>query len=233
LGPALVGARLFAAGDLIERQAPWAEASTVEHVTNSCVSDTIDAALPHALSFRARIADGDPAPLWESSASPGTILRAAPFQGVVSPLFLATLPLPDVVFPAWLKLLEIGTVLLGAVLWARRLGLSTGAGLLGGFLYATGSFLVMWTGWPQTRTAAFFPLVFWAVERIVQDRTVRSALPLPLVVAGVALGGFPAIVVHTVYLALAYGVVRLVVLNRRARADDAGTGARSAWHRWG
>ena len=100
LGPALVGARLFAAGDLIERQAPWAEASTVEHVTNSCVSDTIDAALPHALSFRARIADGDPAPLWESSASAGTILGAAPFQGVVSPLFLATLPLPDVVFPA-------------------------------------------------------------------------------------------------------------------------------------
>lgn len=229
LGPALVGARLFAAGDLIERQAPWAEASTVESVTNACVSDTVDAALPHALSFRDRIAAGDPAPLWESSASAGTILGAAPFQGVVSPLFLATLPLPDVLFPAWMKLLEIGVVLLGTVLWARRLGLSVAAGALGGFLYATSGYLVMWTNWPQTRTAAFFPLVFWAVERIVQDRTLRSALPLPFVVAAVVLGGFPAIVVHTVYLAIVYGVVRLIVLNRRERA--AGTG--SAWRRWG
>ncbi|QDB78476.1 YfhO family protein [Georgenia sp. 311] len=229
LGPALVGAQLFAAGDLIERQAPWAEASTVETVTNACVSDTVDAALPHALSFRDRIAAGDAAPLWESSASAGTILGAAPFQGVVSPIFLATLPLPDVLFPAWMKLLEIGVVLLGTVLWARRLGLSVAAGALGGFLYATSGYLVMWTGWPQTRTAAFFPLVFWAVERIVQDRTLRSALPLPFVVAGVVLGGFPAIVVHTVYLAALYGVVRLVVLNRRERPAPGG----SPWRRWG
>jgi len=235
LGPALVGARLFAAGDLIERQAPWAEASTVESVVNACVSDTVDAALPHALSFRDRLAAGDAAPLWESSASAGTILGAAPFQGVVSPIFLATLPFPDVLFPAWMKLLEIGVVLLGTVLWARRLGLSTAAGALGGFLYATSGYLVMWTNWPQTRTAALFPLVFWAVERIVQDRTLRSALPLPFVVAAVVLGGFPAIVVHTVYLAAAYGVVRLIVLNRRDRSGRDGTrdGEGSWWRRWG
>lgn len=234
LAPALVGARLFAAGDLIEQRAPWAETTTVEHVTNACVSDTIDAVLPHALSFRDRVADGDAAPLWESSASAGTILGAAPLQGVVSPIFLATLPLPDAVFTAWMKLLEIGVVLLGTVLWARRLDLSTAAGVVGGFLYATSGFLVMWTGWPQTRTAAFFPLAFWAVERIVQDRTLRSALPLPFVVAALVLGGFPAIVVHTIYLAVAYGVVRLVVLNRTHRTRDGGDDAAPApWRRWG
>lgn len=227
LGPSLVGLRLFAAGDLIERQAPWAEGSTVEHVTNTCVSDTIDSALPNALSFRERVAGGDLAPLWESGTSAGTILGAAPFQGVVSPLFLATLPLPDVLVPAWVKLLEVGVILLGTVLWARRLGLSSAAGAVGGFLYATSGFLVMWTGWPQTRTAAFFPLAFWAVERIVQDRTLRSALPLPFIVAALVLGGFPAIVVHTVYLAIAYGIVRLIVLNRAREDGDAG------WRAWG
>ncbi|UNX55752.1 hypothetical protein MF406_05820 [Georgenia sp. TF02-10] len=246
LGPSLLGLRLFAAGDLIDSRAPWAEASPVEHVRNSCVSDTIDGALPHELTFRDRVAGGDLAPLWDNSASAGIPLAAAPFQGVVSPLFLATLPLPDAAFTGWLKLFEVLVILAGTVAWGRRIGLSVPAGVLGGFLYATGSFMVMWTNWPQSRTAAFFPLLFWAMERIVQDRTVRSALPLPLVITGLVLGGFPAIAVHAVYLAAAYAVVRLVCLNRGTgtRADRAGTATgrpgaaahrprpEGAWRRW-
>ncbi|TRW43589.1 YfhO family protein [Georgenia yuyongxinii] len=229
LGPSLLGLRLFAAGDLIERRAPWAETSTVEQVVNTCVSDTIDASLPHQLVYRDRLAAGDPAPLWDNYASAGTILAAAPFQGVVSPIFQATLAMPDAAFQGWIKLFEVAAILAGTVLWARRVGLSVPAGVVGGFLYATGSFMVMWTNWPQTRTAAFFPLLFWAMERLVQDRTVRSALPLPLVVAAIVLGGFPAIAVHAVYLAAAYAVVRLVVLNRTA-----GRAARGGpWERWG
>ncbi|WP_448073189.1 hypothetical protein [Georgenia yuyongxinii] len=226
LGPSLLGLRLFAAGDLIERRAPWAETSTVEQVVNTCVSDTIDAALPHQLVYRDRLAAGDPAPLWDNYASAGTILGAAPFQGVVSPIFQATLAMPDAAFQGWMKLFEVAAILAGTVLWARRVGLSVPAGVVGGFLYATGSFMVMWTNWPQTRTAAFFPLLFWAMERIVQDRTVRSALPLPLVVAAIVLGGFPAIAVHAIYLAAAYAVVRLVVLNRASAPAG-------AWQRWG
>ncbi|WP_324650849.1 YfhO family protein [Georgenia sp. H159] len=227
VGPSLFGLRLFAAGDLIDsRAAPWVESTTVEEVRNVCVSDTVDSVIPSALEFRQRVADGDRAPLWDDGASAGAMLGAAPPQGVASPLFLATLPFSDASFTGWLKLLEIVTAVTGVVLWARRLGLSTAAGAVGGLVFATSGFMVMWTNWPQTRTAVFFPLLFWALERIVQDRTVRSALPLPFVVAGLALGGFPAVAVHAVYLGAAYAVLRLVVANR---AD----GTPGAWRRWG
>ncbi|RPF25906.1 hypothetical protein [Georgenia muralis] len=228
LGPALLGLRLFAAGDLIDLRAPWAENSTVEQVQNTCVSDTIDSTLPQQITFRERLAEGDLVPLWNNKASAGAILGAAPMQGVTSPLFGLSLLATDTSFTAWIKLLEVAAAVGGTVLWGRRIGLSTAAGVLAGFMFSTSAFMVMWTNWPQTRTAAFFPLLFWAIERIVQDRTIRAALPLPLVLAALVLGGFPAIVVHAAYLAAAYGVLRLVLANRRSAPS--GT---SAWRRWG
>jgi hypothetical protein len=235
LGPSLLGLSLFGAGDLMQQRAPWVESSTVETVTNQCVSDTVDGTIPTLLSFRDRIADGDVAPLWDNAASAGTMLAAAPPQGVSSPIVIAALPFPETALTAWIKLFEIVLILAGTIAWGRRLGLSTGAGVIGGFLYATGSFMVMWTNWPQTRTAAFFPLVFWAVERLVQDRTLRSALPFPLVIAGMVLGGFPAVAVHTVYLAAAYALLRLVVINRQRRRDVGRDGTVDAgwWPTWG
>nr|KEP24629.1 hypothetical protein DA06_01395 [Georgenia sp. SUBG003] len=232
VGPALVGQQVFAAGDLIDRNAaPWTESSTVEEITNVCVSDTVDSTLPSALVFRDRVADGDLAPLWDNTASAGALLGAAPPQGTSSPIFLATLPFSDTSFTAWMKVLETAVVLAGTVLWARRLGLGAAAGAVGGLVYAFGGFMVMWTNWPQSRTAAFLPLLFWALERIVQDRTLRSALPLPLVVAALVLGGFPTVVVYGVYFAAVYAVVRLVAENRRRARLPEGPGAdtRSAW----
>lgn len=235
VGPALLGNQVFAAGDLIDRNAaPWTESTTVEHVANTCVSDTVDSTLPSALVYRDRVAAGDLMPLWDNSASAGALLGAAPPQGTSSPIFLATLPFSDSSFTAWMKVLETAVVLLGTVLWARRLGLSTAAGAVGGLVYASGAFMVMWTNWPQSRTAAFLPLLFWAFERIVQHRTLRSALPLPLVVAALVLGGFPTVVVYGAYFAGVYAVVRLVAENRRrARSQqaDAAT-ARVPGHVW-
>lgn len=234
LGPSLVGQQLFAAGDLIEQRAPWAEESTVTSVTNVCISDTIDGAIPTELTFRARVAAGDDAPLWENDAAAGAMLGSAPPGGTSSPIFLATLPFSDVSFTAWMKVFEVAVAVAGTVLWARRVGLSGAAGALGGLIFATSSFMVMWTNWPQTRTAAFIPMLFWSLERIVQDRTLRSALPLPVVVACLVLGGFPAIAVHTVYFAVLYAVVRLVLLNREAAAGAqiSSIDGRWLWRHW-
>ena len=145
VGPALIGLRVFAAGDLIAQSAPWAETSGVTTVTNACVQDTVDSALPSQLSFRERLSDGDLTPDFESQPSAGTMLGASPSVGTSSPLFLATLPFPDDTFTAWLKLAEIAVAVGGAVLWARRIGLTAAAGALGGFLFVTSGFLVMWT----------------------------------------------------------------------------------------
>lgn len=218
--PSMVGRQVFAAGDLITVVAPWAEAHRSEAITNQCVSDTIDSVVPSLLAAKDRIAQGDLVPLWEDSASVGATLAATPAQGVSSPLAALALLVPDAAAPGWVKFLEIVAVTLGMVLWARRLGLTAAAGAVGSLVFVTSGFMVMWTNWPQTRTAAVFPLLFWAVERILQDRTWTSAAPFPLVLAALVLGGFPAIAVHAIYVAVAYAAVRWLALRRLSRATS-------------
>jgi hypothetical protein len=88
-------------------------------------------------------------------------------------------------------------------------------------VFATSGFMVMWTNWPQTRTAAIFPLVFWSIERVLQDRTWSSAAWFGLALAAMFLGGFPAIAVHAMYLGAAYAVVRWFALRAGGPSADA------------
>ena len=224
VGPTLLGRELFAAGDLLEIRAPWAESSQVSTVFNWCVSDTIDSALPAQLVIRDRMASGDLMPLWEPLASGGANLTASAASGTSTPLFLLTLLVPAQMSTGLLKLLEAAVVIGGMIAWGRRLGLSVAAGAIGGMAFLSGSFMVMWTNWPQTRTAAILPLLFWSVERVIQVRTVRSALPLPIAVAMLLLGGFPSVAVHGIYAAAAYAAVRLTVEARVRRRNGAPAG---------
>jgi len=227
VGPSLFGNQLFAAGDLIEQAAPWVETTTVTGARNVCIPDTIDSVLPSELTERNQIAAGDSVPLWDGLVSGGASSVDSPTAGLTSPLYLPSLLVPESRIPAVVKLLEILFGIGGVILWTRRLGLSRTAGAVGGLVFVSSGFMVMWTNWPQTRTAAIFPLVFYGIERIVQDRTVRSAWPLTLSVAALLLGGFPAIAVHALYVGIAYGIVRVVVQSSRRRSQ----GARADWLR--
>lgn len=218
LGSSLVGSTFFGAGDLIVTQAPWAEDHISSSVLNRCVSDTVDAAIPAILESNGRLDNGD-FPLWQADSGAGAPAMSDFSQGLLSPIVVLATVFGEGSITAWIKLLEILVIAAGMVLWIRRLGGSTAAGIVGTLAFSTSSFMVMWTNWPQTRTAAFFPLLFWTLERIVQERTIRSAIPFPFVLAFMVLGGFPAIAVHAVYAGAAYTIVRIVVLARDP-ADD-------------
>jgi len=214
LGPSLVGVRVFAATDILEITAPWQASSTWEQEpVNRCVSDTVDGALPAILETRERLSEGD-LPLWNDEVLAGAPLTASPLQGVLSPLVLASIALPPALVPGWAKLLEVAVVGAGCLLLAGRLGLHRGAAAVAAVSFASSGFLVMWTNWPQARTAAFFPLMLWAVERVLQDRTWRSVVPLPFALAGLVLGGFPAVVVYLAYFLVAWVLVRWWWLRR-------------------
>ncbi|GAA4421494.1 hypothetical protein GCM10023169_14430 [Georgenia halophila] len=229
VGSSLLGRTFFGAGDLIETRAPWVETTMVDGVVNRCVSDTIDSVIPSLMVADERYAAGDLAPLWEARASAGSALSATPASGTTSPIAMLAMAFPTVTMTAWIKVLEVALAVGGTMLWARRVGLSAGAGAVAGLIFVSSGFMVMWTNWPQTRTAAVFPLIFWCLERILQDRTWRSALPFPFVLALLALGGFPAIAVHAVYVAAAYGVLRLL-LTRRSAGESGGRGQlRPVW----
>ncbi len=220
LGPSLLGRTVFAATDILEVTAPWQASSTwTEDPVNRCVSDTVDGALPALLETRSRLAEGD-LPLWNDEVLGGAPLAASPLQGVLSPVVLAVIALPAALVPGWAKLLEVAVVALGCLLLAGRLGLQRGPAAAAALAFASSGFLVMWTNWPQARTAAFFPLVLWAVERVLQDRTWRSVVPLPFALAGLVLGGFPALVVYLAYVVVLWVLVRWWWLRR-----DEGWGA--------
>ena len=214
LGPSLVGARVFAATDLALSYAPWrASQPAVLDPDNACVSDTVDALLPAAAEFRRELLHGDVA-LWNSLAAGGTPLAAVPSNAVWSPLSLPYLALPTWLAPAWVKLLELAVTIGGMFLFLRRLSLARAASLLGGLAFATSGFMVSWTGWPHTRTAAFLPLLLWSLERLIQLRSGRAVVPVALTVTAMLLGGFPAVTGYGLYLAAAYVLVRLLLLTR-------------------
>lgn len=209
LGASLVGLRAFAATDLIGGYAPWSAVGPEVIPADRCHGDTVDSVIPGEAVVRRDLAQGGLGQ-WNPLVSGGAPLASVPSLATWSPLSLPYLLLPTWLAPAWSKLLELLLTVGGMYLLLRRLALRRGPSLLGGLAFATSGFMVAWTNWPQTRTAAFIPLLLWAIERLVQVRTARALLPVAASVAGLFLGGFPAVAAWALYLAAAYLLVRLV-----------------------
>ncbi|MCU1595808.1 MAG: Protein of unknown function, rane YfhO, partial [Frankiales bacterium] len=215
LGPSLVGARVFASSDLVLSYAPWsASQPATAKPDNPCVSDPADGFIPAAAEFRRELLKGDVAQ-WDSLASGGAPLGAVPSNAVWSPLSLPFLALPTWLAPAWVKLLEMMVSIGGTFLLLRRLRLARAPAVLGGLIYTTSGFMISWTNWPQTRTAAFVPVFLWSLERLVQLRTARAIVPVAVAVAGLLLGGFPSVTGYAMYLGAPYLIFR--VLQSRER----------------
>jgi hypothetical protein len=222
IGLPLVGVRSFAAADLLKRYEPYRSATpTGFRPTNPCVSDTVDSVLPGTSEFRNRLFDGDWAErsVLESGGSP---LGSVPNSATLSPLSAPLFVLPLWLAPAYVKVLEILACVLGAYLFLRRLGLLRSSAVLGGAVFASSGFLVVWTNWPQTRTAAFIPFLFWAIERFAQERRWTAAAPIAVFVACLIFGGFPAVTGYALYTAAAYAVLRSGLAQRRALRNAVG-----------
>jgi len=181
--------------------------------SNLCRGDTIDSVMPGLKEIRSRLLLGD-FPGWSSSEAGGSPLAGIPNLGQFGPLALPYYLLPLWLTPAFVKLGEFVVAIGGMVLYLRRLRLSTASGVLAGIVFASSGFMLAWTNWPQTRVAAFIPLLFWAVERLIQRRRVVDALPLAAVTASMLLGGFPAVTGMTLYCAGLYFIFRMVFLYR-------------------
>ncbi len=139
---------------------------------------------------------------------------ATPNFAVASPLSLPYLLLPGWLAPAYVKLVEIACAVAGCYLYLRRIRLDRAPALLGGLVFVSTGFMIVWTNWPQTRVAAFIPALFWAVERAVQRRRFTDAVPVALVLASMVLGGFPAVTGYALYTAAGYLLVRVAVEYR-------------------
>lgn len=215
LGPSLLGFRTLIATNILSGRYPWQALSgdlTSGH--NVCSGDTIDAAMAGVGRVRFDLSHGILAN-WQSVVSGGGPLLSVPDLGLLNPLSLPYWFLPLWLAPAFVIFLTFLTALIGTFLFLRRVQLSRAPALLAGFIFATSGFMVMWTNWPQVRVAAFIPMLFWAIERLIQRCRITDAIPLSLVVAAMIFGGFPAVTGWTFYLAIPYAVIRVCVVYGR------------------
>jgi len=214
LGPALFGAKVFGAFDLLSQLSPWTDGLPSPPPTNGILTDSLDATVPSYMQIQERFTSGE-LPLWSSLPGAGNGLMANTIKPTLTPTTVWFLVMPTWYALGFAKLAEIVVVVLGMTLWLRRVGTSTAAGILAGLMYCGTGFIVGWSTWTaQAGIAAMMPALFWAIERYLALRTARAAIPLAVMVGFLLLGGFPAAAGHALYAGGLYFLVR-VIADRR------------------
>ncbi|MDK3256142.1 YfhO family protein [Blastococcus capsensis] len=218
LGTSLIGRTSFYGGGLLLNNAPWS-ADHFEPVLpeNIYVGDTVDVVIPSRAEMVERVRAGD-LPGWSSLQGGGSELGSVPNFGLLAPTAVAWWVLPTDLAPGWERLTVLVVAAAGTAMFLRRVGLGRHASWLAGMVYASSGFMVAWTNWPHAAVAAMLPWLFWAVERSLQLRTLRSVVPVALAVAALLLGGFPAVTGWGFYVAGGYAVLR-VLLHRRSETS--------------
>jgi hypothetical protein len=215
IGLPLIGIGTFMGTDILFRFAPWASAGGSSEVgTNAMIGDTIDSGVPQMWTIVEAARHGVFAE-WLPYQAGGSELGGLPNSGLYSPISFGWWFLPVAVAPGFTKLVEMIVVTLGCALLLRRLGVPHPAWPIASVIFLSSGFMISWTNWPQTRVAAFIPLLFWALDRAAVRRRLLDAVPLGLVLASMLLGGFPAIVGYALYAGAAYVLVRAIIVHRR------------------
>ena len=214
IGGPLFGTSTLTPTDEMVSNGPWVSAGFAGTVpTNTYLDDTYTSELPSEILFKQQLDDGKVAQ-WNPYGAGGSALGAIPDYAFYSPLTVPFYVLPSWLAPAYERLLEIVCSVGGAFLFLRRVSLSRPAALLGGITFAGSGFMVAWLGFPQTRVAAFIPVLFWTIERFIQERRARDAALAALPVAALFLGGFPSVAGYALLTGTAYAVVRLAGEHR-------------------
>lgn len=215
LGPALVGQGTFLNTGLLSRYTPWGETfRTLTNSTNILNSDTIDTVAPQT-ALLTQLAHQGVFGAWNPYVAGGTELGGIPDSGAWSPLSLPWWILPLAYAPGAVKLLEIVVVTVGMSLLLRRWGVPRAGWPIAALVYSASGFMVAWSNWPQTRVAAFIPLLFWAVDRAAVELRKRDVITVALPLTGMLLGGFPAIVGYALFIGGIFFLARTIVAHRR------------------
>lgn len=216
LGPALTGHATFLNTGLLSRYTPWAQTLGTTTSTNIYTSDPIDSNAPQT-AMLARLAHAGVFAAWDPYVAGGTALGGVPDSGQWSPLSLPWWFLPASYAPGMVKFLEIVVVTVGMSLLLRRWGTPRAGWPIASLVYVSSGFMVAWSNWPQTRVAAFIPLLFWAIDRAAVELRKRDLLSVGAALAAMLLGGFPAIVGYALFFGGVFFLARTIVAHRDVR----------------
>jgi hypothetical protein len=208
IGTPLLGLSVFADTGSLARYSGYRDVLAGVQVHTDGLRDQVDAEMPNSILFGEALRNGEFA-AWDPYTVGGAPLAGTPNLAIASPLSTPYWVLPGWLAPAYTKLLELICAIGGTYLFLRRLRLGKPAAWLGGLVFASSAFMVVWTGWPQTRVAALIPVLFWALDRLCARVRVREVALVGLVVAGMLLGGFPAVTGYALLTAAGYVLFRV------------------------
>jgi hypothetical protein len=167
-------------------------------------------------------------PLWNPLTGAGEPLLANPQSQALQPLAWLAFPFPVVSGFGVTAALRVLLALVFTWLLLRRQGISELPALAGSLAFGLGGFLQLWLGWPLAGSAAFLPLLLYAIVRVDQSGERRDSALLAAATACVLLVGHPESGLHVAALAGAFALSRLPARPPGERLRLAGAWALAA-----
>ncbi|MCD7746072.1 MAG: YfhO family protein [Lachnospiraceae bacterium] len=92
-------------------------------------------------------------------------------------------------------------------LFMRAIGTEKFSASIAGIVYTFSAVLVVWLGWAHSTVAALAPLLFYAIEKLIQTIKVKYVLLISLTVYVMLVAGMPTYAAYFLYLAGLYIVI--------------------------
>jgi len=208
-GSALLGGRVLLPLGYLARVPPylriWDEG---QPPGNMIQADLVQQIVPWLVQVREALRAGE-WPLWNPLVGAGEPLLGNPQSQALQPLTWLTLPLTT---PGAVNATDALRVLIPLVfffLFLRRQGLSEAPALWGSLAYSLAGFLQGWLGWPLAGSAAFLPLLLYAVVMVDERGERRDVALCTLAGAAVLLVGHPETELYVFAIAAAFALARL------------------------
>ena len=185
-------------------------------IHNGTISDLYMQMIPWQAAVRASLARGE-WPLWNPYMLCGSMLAANMQSAPYDPLQLIALILKQpqaMTFGAAMTFFLAGFF---TFVFARSLGLSDVASLIGAAGFMFSGIIAFFVGWPLGRAWAVFPFVLVGVRFVVHETSVRAAVLLTSAFVAILIVGHPESALHITFVGLAYGAME-VFRTRRFRA---------------
>ena len=216
VSPALQPGKTLSPSDYLYTVTPWTDSRPDDVKPLGSNFEMIDQSLqfePFLRYTKERLPD---MPLWNPHVMAGRPFHANSQSAVLSPFSTPAYVMPVSRALAWMAALKLFVAAFGAYLLARALRLRFAPALLAGLVYAFGLFFVAWLAWPLSSVWAWLPWLLAFTEMVVRRPGPLHASALAVVVALQFFGGHPESSFHVLFAALAFFVLRLIVLRRES-----------------
>lgn len=182
--------------NFLNRLPPWSAVLPPSAVPNEVLNDLTLQIVPWAHQVREAWKSFE-IPLWNAASGGGYPLLANAQSGAFSPLRLVALPFELGVSLAVEAALELLLALTFAYLWAIRREFSEIASIVIAIAFSFSTGITTWLHFPLAGVAALIPLIFYAIDRLVERGEPRDVALAAVAFGAALLMGHPESAAHS------------------------------------